>query len=79
MRVKELLEQLEKYQPDDELIVAYWDRETVEGYEEDLLLTLDQWSDVVFQYENREFYWQNSAAEDFVELAREAVGEEVGI
>ena len=37
MKVKELLEQLAEYQPDDELIVAYWDRETIEGYTDNLV------------------------------------------
>lgn len=79
MKVKELLEQLAQYQPDDELIVAYWDKETIEGYTDDLTLTLDQWSEVVFQYENGEYHWQSSAAEDFVDLANKVVGEEVDV
>jgi hypothetical protein len=77
MLVKDLIKQLEEYKPDDELIVAYWDKETVEGYTEDLTLTLDQWSEVIFEYENGEFYWQSSAAEDFVDLANKVVDSSV--
>ena len=74
MKVQELVEQLKQYEPDHELIVAYWDKETIEGYTEDLTMTPDQWSEVVFQYENGEYYWQSSAAEDFVDLANKVVG-----
>lgn len=77
MLVKDLIKQLEEYKPDDELIVAYWDKETVEGYTEDLTLTLDQWSEVIFEYENGEFHWQSSAAEDFVDLANKVVDSSV--
>lgn len=76
MLVKDLLAQLEQYKPDDELIVAYWDKETIEGYD-DFTLTDDQWSEVVSEYENGEFYWQSSAAEDFVDLANKVINEEV--
>ena len=42
MQVKELLAQLEEYDPETELIVAYWDKETIEGYGNPKL-TDDQW------------------------------------
>jgi hypothetical protein len=32
MKVKDLIEQLQAYDGEQELIVAYWDKETVEGY-----------------------------------------------
>lgn len=73
MKVQELVEQLKQYQPEDELIVAYWDKETVEGYTNDLTLTDNQWGQVIDKYENGEYYWQSSAAEDFVDLANEVV------
>lgn len=73
MKVSQLLEQLKDYDPETELIVAYWDKETIEGYTNDLTLTPDQWSEVVSSYENGEFYWQGSAAEDFVDLANNVV------
>jgi arabinogalactan endo-1,4-beta-galactosidase len=75
MKVKDLIEQLQAYDGKQELIVAYWDKETVEGYgsgwggKKDLKLTDDQWEEVVESYENGEWHWQGSAAEDFVEIA----------
>ena len=75
MKVKDLIEQLQAYDGKQELIVAYWDKETVEGYgsgwggKKDLTLTDDQWEEVVESYENGEWHWQGSAAEDFVEIA----------
>jgi hypothetical protein len=75
MKVSKLIEYLQRdYAPDTELLVAYWDKETVEGYTEDLTLTDDQWSDVVDRYEDGEYFWQSSAAENFVDLANEVVG-----
>jgi hypothetical protein len=82
MKVKNLIEQLQEYSPDTELIVAYWDKETVEGYasgwgEQDrLVLTDDQWLDVVEKYDDGEWHWQSSAAEDFADMARDVVASE---
>ena len=75
MRVSKLVEYLQRdYAPETELIVAYWDKETVENYAEDLSLTDDQWSDVVDKYDDGEYFWQSSAAENLVDLAHEVVG-----
>jgi hypothetical protein len=82
MKVKNLIEQLQEYSPDTELIVAYWDKETVEGYasgwgEQDrFVLTDDQWLDVVDKYDDGEWYWQSSAAQDFTDMARDVVASE---
>ena len=82
MKVKNLIEQLQAYTPDTELIVAYWDKETVEGYasgwgEKDrFVLSETQWSLVVDRYEDGEWHFQSSAAEDFVEIAEKVVGDE---
>ena len=82
MKVKNLIEQLQEYSPDTELIVAYWDKETVEGYasgwgEQDrFVLTDDQWLDVVEKYDDGEWHWQSSAAEDFADMARDVVASE---
>ena len=79
MKVKDLLTQLEAYDGEQELIVAYWDKATVEGYgsgwggKTNLKLTDDQWGEVVDSYENGEWHWQGSAAEDFVEIASRVV------
>ena len=79
MKVKELIEQLKAYDGEQELLVAYWDKETVEGYgsgwtkEADLSLTDEQWFDVVANYEDGEWSWQSSAADDFLDLAKEVV------
>ena len=81
MKVRELVSQLQLgYLPDDEVIVAYWDKETIERYgsgwtkKSDLALTDEQWFDVVAKYEDGEWSWQISAAEDFLDIANEVVG-----
>jgi hypothetical protein len=84
MKVKDLIEQLKAYTPDTELIVAYWDKETVIDNgspdwpgEENLSLTDEQWSEVVDAYEAGEWGWQSLASETFVEIAEEIAGDSV--
>jgi hypothetical protein len=72
MKVSELIEELQTYNPETELIVAYWDKETIEGYGAPTM-TQEHWSEVVFSYENGEWFWQGSASEDFVEIAEKVV------
>ena len=74
MRVKDLIEQLKAYDGEDELIVAYWDKETVEGYGAPKM-TKEDWSLVIERYDDGEWHFQSSAAEDFVEIARGVIAE----
>jgi hypothetical protein len=75
MKVRDLVNQLQMgYLPDDEVIVAYWDKETVENYGAPKM-TNDAWSEVITRYENGEWHFQSSAAADFVEIAKEVVVE----
>ena len=46
MRVKYLIEQLKEYDPDDELIVAYWDRNHV-AMNLDCEINDDQWLKII--------------------------------
>lgn len=73
MKVSALIEQLKTYEPETELIVAYWDKEHIEG-DRDPKLTEDQWLDVVSKYENGEWYWQSMASEDFDDIVADIVG-----
>lgn len=75
MKVKDLIEQLSAYDKETELVVAYWDKETVEGYGSPEL-SETQWSLVVDDYESGEWGWQSTAAEEFVEIAERIVGDE---
>ena len=81
MKVKDLIKELESYDGKDDLIVAYWDKETVERYgsgwsgKSDLKLTDEQWEAVVEMYEDGEWHWQGSAGDDFVELAHKSIAE----
>lgn len=80
MKVKDLIAQLQAYDGEQELIVAYWDKETVEGYgsgwtkKADLSLTDEQWADLVSRYEDGEWSWQSSASADFLDIADEVIG-----
>ena len=76
MKVRELVSQLQlNYLPDDEVIVAYWDKETVEGFSM-LSLSETQWSLVVDDSESGEWDWQSSAGETLIEIAEKVVGDE---
>ncbi len=72
MLVKELIEQLKRdYEPEDNLIVGYWDKKTVEGYASEEEMTEYVWTEVVVKYENGEFGWQSDAADSFLQLVEE--------
>ena len=45
MKVEYLIDQLKKYNPDDEIVVAYWDREWYQDQLE-LAMTDEQWLDI---------------------------------
>lgn len=68
MKVRDLLKQLRAYDGEDELIVAYWDKNIISMYGAPDL-TDEEWGEVVSSYENGEWGWQSQAAEDFVEIA----------
>ena len=51
MKVKYLIDQLKKYNPDDEIIVAYWDKEWFDD-QCDLEINDEQWQDIVLDGEN---------------------------
>jgi hypothetical protein len=70
MKVKALLEQLKAYDGEDELIVAYWDKNIINLYGAPDL-TDEEWGHVVWRYEDGEWGWQSHAAETFVEIAQE--------
>ena len=72
MKVRDLMKQLRELDGEQEVIVAYWTKETVEGYGAPKL-TNDQWNEVVDTYDDGEWHWQSSAAEDFVEIAENVV------
>lgn len=78
MKVKELVKQLEAYDGEDELIVAYWDKEMVSSYGTPLL-TDEEWGHVVWRYEDGEWGFQSDAAVVFVDLSNEVRRETIKI
>jgi formylmethanofuran dehydrogenase subunit E-like metal-binding protein len=79
MKVKDLIEQLTAYTPDTELLVAYWDKATIEDYAYDHLtdelteLTDTQWEEVVSKYQDGEWNFQSYATDLFVDLVGEVL------
>ena len=52
MKVKDLLLELQKYHPDTQLIVAYWDKECFKAMDtEARLLTDKEWNDVAKEFQ----------------------------
>ena len=51
MKVKYLIEQLKKYNADDEIIVAYWDKEWFDD-QCDIEIADEQWQDILNDGEN---------------------------
>jgi hypothetical protein len=50
MKIKDAINQLSAYNPDDLIIIAYWDKQIVEGYA-DVTLTDEKWIDIVAEHE----------------------------
>lgn len=65
MRVKYLIEQLKKYSPDDEIIVAYWDKAWFTDMTE-REISDDQWLDIVGDGDD---VIDNIAIGDYLQLA----------
>jgi hypothetical protein len=65
MRVKHLIEQLKKYNPDDEIIVAYWDKAWFTDMTE-REISDDQWLDIVGDGDD---VIDNIAIGDYLQLA----------
>lgn len=71
MRVSDLISRLtESYSPDDEIVVEWWDRRTVQDFA-GADLTDDEWSTLVAVYEDREFGWQTHAMDSMYDLVGE--------
>ena len=80
MRVSELLEQLKSYKPDDELLVAYWDKEYAEtsfDSDEGVTISDDLWSQAIRRAEKAEF-WQASGSEEICDQVRQLLEEGEG-
>jgi hypothetical protein len=75
MKVKELIEQLAHYSPEEELLVEYWDKECVEGYGTSRKMTDEEWSDVVSYVENGEWHYQSSASSTITEMAEKVIAD----
>ena len=71
MKASKLIADLQLLDPQEEIIVAYWNKEFVSDLH-DLEITPDVWSETVFKFENGEFGWQGDADECIVEIIEEA-------
>lgn len=75
MKVKDLIKQLEYYDGEQELLVAYWDKEYAEtafDYEEGFTLTDTAWADAIRRTEFQEF-WQECASNELTDQVLLAV------
>jgi hypothetical protein len=76
MKVKDLIEQLQDYKPEDELLIAYWDKDYVQTALEDELegkpYPDEAWEDAIRRAEKAEF-WQTCGSEEICDQASEAL------
>jgi len=73
MKVSELIKQLESYSPDDELLVAYWDKEFAEtafDSNEGVVVSDELWAQAIMRAERAE-YWQSCGADEITDQVRE--------
>jgi hypothetical protein len=70
MKVAEIIERLNRdYQPDTELYVEWWDKETVESFvSQDDPITDDDWVRVVEKMEDGERQDQSMVADAFIDM-----------
>lgn len=77
MKVKNLIEQLQRdYKPEDELLIAYWDKDYIQTALEEKLegkpYPAEAWEDAIRRAEKAE-YWQTCGSEEICEQADEAL------
>jgi hypothetical protein len=80
MKVSELLEQLKSYKPEDELLVAYWDKEFAEtsfDSDENVKISDDLWSQAIRGAEKAEF-WQSCGSEEICDQVKQLLDESEG-
>ena len=70
MNVSKLIKDLQALDPQEEIIVAYWDKEFISDLH-NLDITPEVWSETVSKFENGEIGWQASADECIVEIIEE--------
>jgi len=75
MKVKDLIEQLKFYKPDDELLVAYWDKEFAEtafDSDEGVKISEELWAQAV-SAANAADYWQNCGSDEICDQVKQLV------
>jgi hypothetical protein len=75
MKVKDLIEQLKFYKPDDELLVAYWDKEFAEtafDSDEGVKISDELWARAVSNA-NAADYWQNCGSDEICDQVKQLV------
>ncbi len=70
MKVSKAIADLQALDPQEEIIVAYWDKEFISDLH-NLEITPEVWSETVSKFENGEFGWQAGADECIVEIIEE--------
>jgi hypothetical protein len=81
MKVRDLVNQLQlSYLPDDELLVAYWDKEFVEtafDSDEGVKITDELWAEAIAKASKAE-YWQGCGGEEITDQVKQLLAEGKG-
>lgn len=81
MKVRDLVNQLQlSYMPDDELLVAYWDKEFAEtafDSDEGVKITDELWAEAIAKASKAE-YWQSCGGEEITDQVKQLLTEGKG-
>ena len=80
MKVSELISQLGSYDPNQELLVAYWDKEFVEtsfDSDESVKITDELWAEAIARASKAE-YWQGCGGEEITDQVKQLLAEGKG-
>lgn len=73
MKVKEIIESLKDYDPEEEVMIAYWTKDLVQGWfdeEENEIITDDIWNVAVEEFETYEL-------QDTADMILDCVSEQI--
>lgn len=78
MLVRDIIEDLQQYAPEEEIAVSYWIKTHMEDIA-DLEPSDANWANAVHRFENEEWHWQRSAFDTLASLIEEEIEEDPDI
>jgi hypothetical protein len=73
MKVREALRHLSDYNPDDDLVIVWWDKDWMDNTDSELQLTDEQWEEVTDKFDGDAEFQIGLVADQIEEIAREVM------